>query len=142
MKILYVEDYAPSVALLRASLPRSIPESRIDVVATVARAIERLQQGQPTGAGGPADYDAILTDLHLDDGTGLEVLSFVRERQMAVPVVVLSGSTDENHMARALQAGADAFVVKWGDYLATLPDTLRAAVSRRGKQPRTGATST
>src|ERR1700754_137778 len=79
MKILYVEDYVPSAALLRASLARSAPEIRVDIVPTVAQALERLRRIEvdPDMSAGPgarvsARYDVILTDLNLGDGSGLE----------------------------------------------------------------------
>jgi CheY-like chemotaxis protein len=129
MNILYVEDYAPSAALLCAALQRSAPDMRVKTVSTVDQAIERLQQSADD-ADTAARYDIVLTDLNLSDRSGLEILSFVRQHRWAIAVVVLSASTVEEMMADPHLAEADAYICKRNDYLSTLPGALRTAAAR------------
>ena len=58
LRVLFVEDFAPGAALVRDALGRRAPEIRVEIVSTVAQAIERLNRAD-------AAYDAVLTDLNL-----------------------------------------------------------------------------
>jgi two-component system KDP operon response regulator KdpE len=53
--------------------------------------------------------DAIVLDLVLPDGDGIEVCTDIR-RWSQVPIVVLSAVGDERQKVRALDAGADDYV--------------------------------
>ena len=75
-------------------------------------------------------FTAVILDLQLPDGTGLEVLRLLRAQDHAVPVLVMSGIADEEVVIRVLDAGADDYVVK-----PVSMDLLRArlrALVRRG----------
>lgn len=128
LSVLYVEDFAPGAALVRDTFSRRAPEIRIEIVSTVAEAIECLN-GAEAQCG--AAYDVVLTDLNLPDGLGLEILSHVRSRRLMLAVVILTGSVDEDTLQAARQAGADGYVAKRGDYLARLPGELHRAAERR-----------
>ncbi len=80
--------------------------------------------------------DALLLDLVLPDGTGVEVCTEVR-RWSPLPIVVVSAVGDEREKVRALDAGADDYVTKpFGseELLARL-----RAVLRRVPDPGTGS---
>ena len=71
---------------------------------------------------------AIVLDLMLPDGSGVEVVSEVR-RWSSLPIVVLSAIGDEREKVRALDAGADDYVTKpFGT--AELTARLRAVLRR------------
>ena len=55
--------------------------------------------------------DAAIVDLVLPDGDGVEVTRALREWTRA-PIIVLSAVGDEDEKVRALEAGADDYVVK------------------------------
>jgi two-component system, OmpR family, KDP operon response regulator KdpE len=55
--------------------------------------------------------DAIVLDLVLPDGSGVEVCREVR-RWAEIPIIVLSALGDEREKVRALDAGADDYVTK------------------------------
>ena len=55
--------------------------------------------------------DVVLLDLGLPDVDGLQVLSMVRSVS-AVPVIVVTAREDDDDAVRALDAGADDFVIK------------------------------
>jgi DNA-binding response OmpR family regulator len=122
--------------LLRDTFQRRAPDIHLDVAATVGQAIERLNRFEEE-AGDPAlanserapRYDIVLTDLHLTDGSGLDVLAHVRKHRLKVAVVILSASSEEDTAIGALDAGADAYIVKGDGYLSRLPDDLRAALT-------------
>ncbi len=73
------------------------------------------------------DYDILLLDYNLPDGTGVELLEQIRERS-DVPVVFVTGQNDSTVAAEAVKRGAEDYVVKLGDYLFALPILLEKAV--------------
>ncbi len=73
--------------------------------------------------------DAIVLDLVLPDGSGIEVCEEVR-RWSQLPILVLSAVGDEAEKVRALDAGADDYVTKpfgTDELLARLRAVLRRA---------------
>lgn len=137
LNVLYVEDYAPSAALVRDAFRRRAPEIQLEIVSTVAQAIEQLSGFEPdrpdpagSAATSPPRYDVVLTDLHLPDGLGLDILAHVRSRHLMLAVVILTSSDEADTVSAALQAGASGYVTKRDDYLVQLPRALRTAVVR------------
>src|SRR5207248_1122315 len=60
----------------------------------------------------PQQPKAILLDWGLLDRPGLDVCREIRQLDDRVPVIFVSGRTDEASVARALDAGANDFIVK------------------------------
>ncbi len=120
MRILLVEDDRRLAQLLERRL--AVDGMRLVHAATVAEG-QLLSEIDA--------FTAIILDLQMPDGTGLEVLRLVRARDHAVPVLVLSGIDREDVMIRLLDAGADDYVVKPVSY-ELLRARLRALVRRGG----------
>src|ERR1700681_3021978 len=88
---------------------------------------ERLEAAED--AGRTVSYDALLLDLHLPDGRGLDFLRKLRRRGNALPVVILTARDLVSDRIEGLKAGADDYIVKPFDL-----DEVNArleAVSRR-----------
>jgi two-component system cell cycle sensor histidine kinase/response regulator CckA len=75
-------------------------------------------------------YDVVLTDMLLPDGNGLSFVSFVQEKNLPIPVVVITGLGDEESAVSAIRTGASDYVVKRADYLSGLPAILESALHR------------
>ena len=78
--------------------------------------------------------DALVLDLVLPDGQGVEVCREVR-RWSRLPIVVLSAVGDEREKVRALDAGADDYVTKpfgTDELLARLRAVLRRSADAGG----------
>ena len=74
---------------------------------------------------------AILLDLGLPDGDGLEVVAAVRERS-EVPIVIISARGEERDQVAALDSGANDYVTKpfrEAELLARLRAALRSAAA-------------
>jgi CheY-like chemotaxis protein len=58
--------------------------------------------------------DAVILDLNMPGGTGIEVLKRLRSslKTMLIPVIVLSATTDENTATNMKSLGANAFLTK------------------------------
>jgi DNA-binding response OmpR family regulator len=76
--------------------------------------------------------DLVLLDLGLPDGDGLDLCGEIRENHVEVVVVVVTARTDEADAVRALDGGADDFVVKPFRPVELLA-RLRAHLRRRGE---------
>ena len=121
MKILYVEDNVADVDLVRRFLSRLSLYS-LDVASDLHSAMERLKA--------PNDFDMVLSDLRLPDGNGLDLLAWIRDQNLPIAVVILTGSGDQDAAVAALKTGADDYIVKQGEYLQTLPKVLQSAWAR------------
>jgi diguanylate cyclase (GGDEF)-like protein/PAS domain S-box-containing protein len=122
MRVLHVEDNPADADLTRRLLARQAPEIELDRVSDQTAARMRLQDA--------ADFDLALVDLRLPDGSGLELLAWIREHQLPLAVVMLTGSGDQESAIAALQAGADDYLTKDVAALERLPVTLRDAYKR------------
>lgn len=76
-------------------------------------------------------YDAVVLDLMLPDGSGLDVLAELRARKSDTPVLLLTARDQIPDRIRGLDAGADDYVGKPFD-LDELAARVRA-IARRGK---------
>ena len=112
--ILVVDDRRDDVDLLKLMFKRSHILNPVQTVDSVHDAICYLK-----GEGVYSDRSAypfptlMFIDLHLTDGSGFDVLRWVRkhEPQSPVGVVVLSGS-DVNAFDQAYKLGAHSFLTK------------------------------
>jgi len=58
-------------------------------------------------------FDLLLIDWMLPDGTGADLLSWVRQNLgWELPVIVVTARDDEDTVCTALRAGADDYIVK------------------------------
>jgi len=57
-------------------------------------------------------WDIVILDLTLPDGSGLDVLKRMRERQARVPVLVLSMHAADQFARRVIAAGASGYLTK------------------------------
>lgn len=74
-------------------------------------------------------YSAVLLDLGLPKGSGLDVLRFLRDRFDATPVIVLTARGQLTDRIQGLDAGADDYLVK-PFQVAELLARVRAVIRR------------
>ena len=123
MKILYVEDEIAHVILTERVLEESLHRGfELIHAETIASALTLLDADP--------DIDLILTDLRLPDGTGLELLQKVRERNSPPAVVLVTGQGDQEVAVTALKSGAADYLVKQSDYLHRLPVVISNAIAQ------------
>lgn len=122
MKILYLEDNTHDADLTSRRLSRCNPPILVDVAHTLAEARASLFPKN--------DYDLVLSDFRLPDGTGLSLLSEIRDKKLPVAVVILTGLGDEELALAAIKGGADDYLAKREGYLDKLPEILEGALAR------------
>lgn len=119
-RILVVED-DPGIAILER---RSLERAGYDVV-TATTAEEALEQ--IVGAGEPIDL--IVLDHRLPGGvTGLEFYGRLKASGHELPVIMVTGQSDEATIVEALRAGVHDFVTKSTEYLNYLPEAVGRAL--------------
>src|SRR5215216_3443948 len=77
-----------------------------------------------------ADYDLVLTDLHMEGGDGLSVLNQIRQQSPLTISVVLTGFASVESAIAALQEGAYDYLVKPCD-IESMKHTIRRGVEHR-----------
>lgn len=76
-------------------------------------------------------YELLLLDLGLPRKSGLEVLTHLRSKKNAIPVLILTARDAVSDRVKGLDAGADDYLVKPFD-LDELSARIRALVRRQG----------
>ena len=99
-RILVVDDEEQILRALRTSLRGAGYE--VETAATAEEALAAAAMRPP---------DAVILDLVLPDGTGIDVCRELRKWTSA-PVIVLSAVGEESEKVAALDAGADDYVTK------------------------------
>jgi two-component system response regulator PilR (NtrC family) len=115
--LLVVDDEPDLRTLYELSLMRA--GYRVDTVPDLQTAHEQLKQHR---------YDAVVTDMRLPDGSGLELVRLLAHRTERVLVITAYGSTD--NAVEALKAGAFDYLTKPVE-----PRRLREAVGAALRQP-------
>jgi two-component system KDP operon response regulator KdpE len=122
-RVLVVDDEPQIVRGLKIVL-RSAGYT-VEAAETKAEALDALALRPP---------DALVLDLVLPDGQGVEVCEEVR-RWSRLPILVLSAVGDEREKVRALDAGADDYVTKpfgTDELLARLRAVMRRSIEAGG----------
>jgi signal transduction histidine kinase len=94
---------------------------RVNTAASGEEAISLLES---------TEYDLVLTDLHMEGGDGLSVLSEIRRRAPLTISVVLTGFASVESAIAALQEGAYDYLVKPCD-IDIMRHTIRRGVEHR-----------
>jgi diguanylate cyclase (GGDEF)-like protein len=122
-----VEDNPGDARLVEILLSEEGPEFEVSHAARLGEALEELDR---------SGFDVVLLDLSLPDSSGFETVERVRMAVPQMPVVVLSGRDDEQIALRALQGGAEDYLVKGqgdGDLIAR---AIRYAIERKKAEER------
>jgi DNA-binding NarL/FixJ family response regulator len=101
--ILLLEDLPEIRAWLRKLVLQVFPGSTISESSRVHDAIELAQA---------VKFDLALIDLGLPDGSGVDVVTKLRDVQPETQSVVVTIHDDDEHLFPALQAGAFGYILK------------------------------
>jgi signal transduction histidine kinase len=121
-RILYVERHPADIDLTRTHLSEvAAAHFTIDVVHTAREALAVLPEDK---------IDLVLADLRLTDMNALELLREMKQRDLRVPLIVITGKGDEHVAVAALKLGASDYIVKRENYLTQLPYAIENAIFR------------
>jgi DNA-binding NarL/FixJ family response regulator len=103
IRLVIVDDHTLIRQGLRSALQRDGTIEVVGEAASVAAAEALVDRLTP---------DVVLIDVSLPDGNGLDFAKGLRARRREVGIVVLTMHGEDQHLFRALDAGASAFVLK------------------------------
>jgi DNA-binding response OmpR family regulator len=101
MRVLLVEDDRSLAEIVVAGMR----EQRLSVVvaASAHEGRERVELG---------DYDVILLDVMLPDGSGFDLCAWIRARGITTPILMLTARDAIDDRVLGLEAGADDYLIK------------------------------
>jgi DNA-binding response OmpR family regulator len=101
MKILIVEDEKDLVQTISQSLTNG--GMQCDMAMSLKEALDHINQTQ---------YDIIVLDIGLPDGSGLKIIEEINKRDYKVGIIIVSAKQSADDRIAALNLGADDFIVK------------------------------
>jgi signal transduction histidine kinase len=125
VRVLLIEDDPEDVMIVERSLgePFEPPYPfTLERTAALQAGLDHLGKG---------DTDVLLLDLDLPDSQGVDSVVRVRERDSEVPIVVFTMHGDDDTALRALNAGAQDYVVKSELMGSLLGRAIRYAIERQ-----------
>ncbi|SEL46360.1 Histidine kinase-, DNA gyrase B-, and HSP90-like ATPase [Roseateles sp. YR242] len=125
LRLLHIEDSDLDHQLILAQLQRaglSFEISRLDSLPAVETA---LNQG----------WDAIISDYNLPGFSGLVVLDLLKQRQLVLPFVLVSGEIGEDTAVAAMRNGASDYLLK-NNLVRLAPALLHAIESCEAQRAR------
>ncbi len=123
IRVLLVEDNSADARLVGEMLAEaSTAQFQVSRVERLGQALESLAGNS---------FDIILLDLSLPDGFGLETVVQTAAAAPHLPIVVMSGLSDEDLAVRAVQAGAQDYLVKGYVDSHLLVRSIRYATERK-----------
>lgn len=125
-KILLVEDNETHAHLILRYLRKAASsKNQVEQATTVADALEKLESN---------DFDAVLLDLSLPDSPIHETLERVIPHTTTIPVIVLTSLNDVDFANKAVQQGAQDYLVKTDLDTERLERAIRYAIERKRAQ--------
>jgi PAS domain S-box-containing protein len=126
-KVLLIEDDEVD----QKTFIRMVREEELDYDCTITGSVSQAKEKL-----GKEEFDIVVADYMLGDGTAFDILEAAGERD--IPVVIVTGAGGEEIVVKAWKAGVYDYLIKdkQGNYLKTLPVTVENAVkhSRIEKQ--------
>jgi DNA-binding NarL/FixJ family response regulator len=104
MRILVIDDHP----LFRAGLRALLYELDTQIGVVEAGSLQEVAAIAMAGA----EFDLVLLDMGLPDGSGLVALHSVKQAFEAAPVVIMSAATDPRLMREVIDAGASGYIPK------------------------------
>lgn len=106
--LLHVEDDPMLRTIMQLSFENLGFRGTIVFASTIGEATQHLSDH------GERTFDLVISDMHLPDGTGLDVVRLVRQaaHTAITPVVILSGDVNPKTVGRAYMLGANVYLDK------------------------------
>ncbi|MFA7427142.1 HD domain-containing phosphohydrolase [Mesotoga sp.] len=120
IRILFAEDLHTDVDLARRKISRVFPEIEVSVVDTEQDFVEKLEAFRP---------DLVISDYMMPTFDGMRVIELVLEKAPEIPVIILTGSMNEDTAAECMKAGAVDYVIK--EHMARLPYAVVEAMEKK-----------
>ncbi len=114
-RILLIDDDPDDLDLVRIHLAREFPDLEV-------RQVDDLEGFERALAGPPPDV--VVTDYHLGFADGLDLTRRLHDKDPDLPVILFTGTGNEEVAARAVTGGVDDYVIKSPRHLARLANSV------------------
>lgn len=104
MKILIVEDNFELANIYRQVLKNNL------MIADIAPSIKDLYSRDLS------TYEMVLLDINLPDGSGIDALKVIRQKNLSLPVIIVSARHESEIVVEGLNIGADDYLRKPVDF--------------------------
>ena len=103
IRVLVVDDHSVVREGVALALKASTPEVHVGQAESLAEAQSRLAV---------EEFDVAVVDIHLREGSGLELVTWIRKNSAQMGVIVFSMSSHPEHILAAMDNGASGFLEK------------------------------
>ena len=74
------------------------------------------------------EFDVMLVDLKLGDGTGFDLINYMKQVRPMAEAIVISNMEDEQHALRAFELGATGYLIK-NSWFGNIPQAVLQVVN-------------
>lgn len=124
-RVLLVDDDIELLDIARILIQQKNPDIEIIAASSVKEALEKLDEDP---------VDVIISDYLMPDSSGLDLLEALRSAGDKVGFVIWTGQSEEEVAIRALNLGADHYILKSSDYrdqFSTIKDIVQDIVQKK-----------
>ncbi len=122
VKVLLVEDNPGDARLIREMLGEARPGAfHLDQAGRLDEALARLEK---------ESFNVLLLDLGLPDSQGLDTLAAATARAPHLPIIIFTGLADEEVGVKAIEKGAQDYLIKGQVEAQILARAIRYAIER------------
>lgn len=119
MKILIIEDETELMEVIRQSLEKE--NFRVETAEDFGSALDKIIS---------FDYDCILLDIMLPDGSGLDILQELKNLNKSDNVIIISAKDSLDDKLKGLELGADDYLTK-PFHIAELNARIKSVLRRK-----------
>ena len=130
LKIILLENDATDIELVKILLEENLPEYSFDFQSTESKPefIDLIKSFKP---------DLVLSDFMLPQYNGFEAIKDLKNIDVSIPIIIVTGSLSEEDAADSIKIGATDYVVK--QRIERLPVAIRNAINLKRELEKTKA---
>jgi PAS domain S-box-containing protein len=122
-RVLHIDDNPDDRALVTHELRAVLPDVAVIEAGDPAALKDALDRG---------GFDLVITDYDLRWGNGLEILHRIRQERPWVPVLMFTGTGNEEVAVEAMKAGVRDYILKEPRHFKTLCAAVQQILQRTG----------
>ena len=121
-RILLIEDSDFDRMLISREFSKQAAQAEVTCMSSIKNALADFDA---------SDFDAVVTDINLPDGSGLDVIVYIRSREQDLPILALTGVGSEETAVQAIKFGANDYLSKSNETFRKLPSLIADMIAQR-----------
>ena len=122
LRIVIIDDETPHLVLMKRSILKEIQNAITDCFQEPKQAFSFIKKNPP---------DLIITDYLMPDIDGLELIRRLKQEEIDVPVIMITGHGDEYVAVNAMKLGVMEYLVKSADVFDLLPGIIKRVLREK-----------